>query len=331
MKAATYQRYGAPDVVHITEVAKPAPKDNEILIRVRATTVNSGDWRARSLQMPRGFGVFSRLVFGLTGPRQPILGTELAGVVEAVGKDVTRFKVGDAVFAFPGFKMGSHAEYKTLPEDGPVALKPANITFEQAAALSFGGSTALEFLKKARIAAGDRVLVNGASGAVGSAMVQIAKHFGADVTGVTSTANVELVRSIGADAVIDYTRDDFTKNGETYDIIIDTAGTAPFSRSKGSLKEGGRLMVVLGGLGGLLAAPLAGLGSSKRVIAGPAAEPPENLRILADLAAAGRFKPVIEKTFPFEKIVDAHRHVDTGRKRGSVVVVMPANDLTPAA
>jgi NADPH:quinone reductase-like Zn-dependent oxidoreductase len=332
VRAATYQRYGAPEVVHITEVAKPTPKDNEILVRVRATTVASGDWRARSLNMPKGFGFLGRLVFGLTRPRQPILGTELAGTVEAVGKDVTRFKVGEAVFAFPGSKMGGHAEYKTLPENGPVVLKPANLSFEQAAALSFGGSTALETLKRAKIAAGDRVLVNGASGSVGTALIQIAKHFGAHVTGVTSTGNMELVRSIGADAVVDYTREDFTKNGETYDIIVDTAGTAPFSRSKGSLKAGGRLLVVLGGLGALLGAPLAGVGTTKRVIAGPVAEPPANLRILADLAAAGRFMPVIDKTFPFDKIVEAHRHVDSGRKRGNVVVVLPVDDsVTPAA
>jgi NADPH:quinone reductase-like Zn-dependent oxidoreductase len=322
VKAATYQRYGPPDVVRITEIAKPVPKDNEVLIRVYATTVTSGDWRARSMKLPPGFGLMGRLVFGISKPRQPILGTEIAGVVEAVGKSVTRFKAGDAVFAFPGGKMGGHVEYKTLPEDGPVAHKPANLTFEEAAALSFGGSTALEMFKKAAIKPGERVLVVGASGGVGTASVQIAKHFGAHVTGVTSTGNVDLVRSIGADAVIDYTKEDFTKSGETWDIIVDTTGTAPFSRSEGSLKEGGRLVLVLGGIGDLLGAPFVAMRGSKRVIAGPVSEPPENLPILADLAAAGEFRPVIDRSFPFAEIVEAHRHVDSGRKRGNVVVVM---------
>jgi NADPH:quinone reductase-like Zn-dependent oxidoreductase len=322
VKAATYQRYGPPDVVQITEIAKPAPRDNEVLIRVHATTVTSGDWRARSMKLPPGFGLMGRLVFGISGPRQPILGTEIAGVVEAVGKNVTRFKAGDAVFAFPGGKMGGHVEYKTMPEDGPVALKPANLTFAEAAALSFGGSTALEMFKKAAIKPGERVLVVGASGGVGTASVQIAKHFGAHVTGVTSTGNVDLVRSIGADAVIDYTKADFTRSGETWDIIVDTTGTAPFSRSAGALKEGGRLVLVLGGIGDLLGAPFVAMRGSKRVIAGPVSEPPENLAILADLAAAGKFRPVIDRSFPFAEIVEAHRHVDSGRKRGNVVVVM---------
>ena len=322
MRAATYQRYGPPDVVQISEIAKPVPKNNEVLIRVYASTVTSADWRVRSLNMPAGFGFLGRLVLGLSKPRQPILGTEIAGVIEAVGKDVTKFKTGDEVFAFPGARMGSHVEYKTMPENGPIALKPANLTFEEAAALSFGGSTALEFFKKGKIKSGDRVLVNGASGGVGTAAVQIAKHFGAHVTGVTSTANLELARSIGANAVIDYTKEDFTKNGETWDIIVDTVGTAPFSRSEGSLKEGGRLLVVLGGLSDLLRAPLAAMKGSRRVIAGPVAEPPENLRLLADLAAAGQFRPVIDQSFPFDRIVEAHRLVDSGRKRGNVVVVM---------
>ena len=326
MKAATYQRYGPPDVVNITEMEKPTPKDNEVLIRVHASTVTSGDWRARSLEMPAGFGFLGRLVFGLSKPRQPILGTELAGVIEAVGKDVSKFKTGDEVFAFPGAKMGSHVEYKTMPENGPIALKPANLTFEEAAALSFGGSTAVEIFKKGKIKPGDRVLVVGASGGVGTAAVQIAKHFGAHVTGVTSTANLELARSIGANVVIDYTKEDFTKNGETWDIIVDTVGTAPFSRSEGSLKEGGRLLVVLGGLGDLLRAPLAAMRGSKRVIAGPVGEPPENLRLLAELAAAGEFTPVIDRRYPFAEIVDAHRHVDTGRKRGNVVIVMQSSE-----
>ncbi len=235
MKAAVYERYGPPDVVELKEVEKPTPKDNEVLIKIHATTVTSGDWRARSLVMPAGFGLMGRLVFGVTKPRQPILGTELAGEIEAVGKDVSRFKVGDQVFAFSGAGMGCHAEYKCMPEDGAVALKPPNLTYDEAAAISFGGTTALDFFRRGRLQGGERVLVNGASGGVGTAAVQLARHFGADVTGVCSTANLELVRSLGATQVIDYTREDFTRNGETYDVIVDTVGTAPFSRSKNSL------------------------------------------------------------------------------------------------
>lgn len=322
MKAFVYERYGPPDVVELRDVAKPVPKDDEVLIKVRATTVSSGDWRARSLNMPAGFRLISRLVFGISKPRQPILGTELAGVVESTGKGVTKFNAGDEVFAFSGAGMGAHAEYKTMPEDGEVALKPANLSFDEAAALSFGGTTALVFLRRAKIQRGEKVLVNGASGAVGTAVVQLAKHFGADVTGVCSTANLELVTSIGADKVIDYTREDFTKNGETYDIIVDTAGTAPFSRCRGSLKEGGRLLKVLGSLPDLLRAPWPSLTSSKKVIAGPVSGSAADLRFLAELAEAGEYKPVIDRRYPFEQMVEAHRYVDTGRKRGSVVVTL---------
>lgn len=217
------------------------PRDNEVLIKTYATTVTSGDWRARSLNVPVGFGLIARLFFGVSKPRQPVLGTEPAGEIESIGKDVSKFKVGDQVFAFGGAGMGCHAEYKCMPEDGTVALKPTNLTYEEAAALSFGGTTALDFFRRGRLQSGERVLVNGASGGVGTAAVQLAKHFGAHVTGVCSTANVELVRSLGAIHVIDYTKEDFTDSGGTYDIIVDTVGTAPFSRSKDSLKEGGRL------------------------------------------------------------------------------------------
>ncbi len=244
MKAIVYSKYGPPNVVTLAEVQKPTPKDNEVLIRIRATTVTTGDWRARSLSMPAGFGLLGRLVFGVFGPRKPILGTELAGEVEAVGSAVTRFKVGDQVFAFTGASYGCHAEYRTMPEDGLIALKPAKLSFEEAATLSFGGTTALSNLRKAGIKAGDSVLVVGASGGVGTAAVQLAKHFGARVTGVCSTANRELVGSIGADKVIDYTVEDFSKGDETYDIIVDTTGTAPFSRCDNGLKPGGRLVVI---------------------------------------------------------------------------------------
>jgi NADPH:quinone reductase-like Zn-dependent oxidoreductase len=322
MRAAVYTRYGPPEVVELKDVPKPVPKDNEVLIKVHATTITSGDWRAGSLNVPTGFGLISRLFFGISRPRRPILGTELSGTVESVGKDVRRFKVGDQVFAFSGVAMGCHAEYRCMPESGAVALKPANLSFEEAAAISFGGTTALDFLRRARIHQGDKVLINGASGAVGTAAIQLAKHFGVEVTGVCSTGNLELVTSIGADKVIDYTHEDFTQNGETYDIIMDTAGTAGFSRSKRSLKEGGRLLLVLGTLPDMLQSAWASMRSSTRIIAGPASERPEDLQFLAALAESGELKPIIDRRYPFERIAEAHRYVDTGHKRGNVVVTL---------
>lgn len=322
MKAIMYERYGSPDVLEMREVEKPTPKDNEILIKIHATTVTTGDWRARSLNVPAGFGLLSRLFFGISKPRQPVLGTELAGEIESVGKDVTGFKAGDQIFAFTGAGMGCHAEYTCMPEDGEVALKPLNLSYAEAAALSFGGTTALNFFRRGKLQSGERVLVNGASGGVGTAAVQLAKHFGAEVTGVCSGANVELVRSLGAVHVIDYTKEDFTRNGKRYDVIVDTAGTAPFSRSKHSLKEGGRLLLVLGRLPDLLGIPWVLLTSSKKIIAGPASVSGDDLRFLAELAQAGKFKPVIDRSYPFEQIAEAHRYVDTGRKRGNVVIIV---------
>lgn len=322
MKAAVYERYGPPDVLQLKEVDKPTPKDNEVLIRTHATTVTSGDWRVRSLDVPAGFGLISRLVFGVSKPRQPILGTELSGDVESIGKDVSRFKVGDQVFAFTGASMGCHAEYRCVPEDGAVALKPPNLSYDEAAAMSFGGTAALDFFRRGKLKNGESVLVNGASGGVGTAAVQLARHFGAEVTGVCGTANVELVRSLGAAHVIDYTEEDFTENGETYDVIVDTVGTAPFSRSGRSLRDGGRLLLVLGGLPDMLQIPWVSMTSSKKIIAGPAAERAEDVRFLAELARAGEFRPVIDRRYPFEQIVEAHRYVDTGRKKGNVVITM---------
>jgi len=323
MKAAVYERYGPPDVVEVKEVAKPTIKDDEVLIKIRATTVSSGDWRVRSLNMPFGFGLLARPVLGFFGPRQPILGSELAGDIEAVGKKITKFKIGDAVVAFPGASLGCHAEYRAMPEDGAVALKPTNLSYEQAAALSFGGTTALDFLRtKGRIQPAEKVLVLGASGTVGGAAVQLAKHFGAQVTGVCSTANLGLVTSLGADKVIDYTKEDFTKNGETYDIILVAAGTASFSRCKDSLNDNGRLLMVLAGLPEIAQIPWAALTGGKRVFAGPAAESVQDFLAIKELAEAGAFKPVIDRSYPLEQIVEAHAYVDTGHKKGSVVITV---------
>ena len=285
MKAAIYRRYGSPDVIELADVPMPVPKDHEVLIRVYATTVTSGDWRVRSLELPRGFGWMGRMIFGFSTPRQPILGTELSGVIESVGSAVAMFKPGDAVFAFTGASMGCHAEYKCLSQTAAIAHKPANLSFAEAAALSFGGTTALDFFRRGQLKSGERVLINGASGGVGSAAVQLAKHFGAHITAVCSGSNRDLVTSLGADEVIDYNQVDFTKNGQAYDLIMDTVGTAPYARCKGSLTEGGRLLLVLGDLAALLHAPWIGMTTKHRVVAGPAPERAEDLRELATLAS----------------------------------------------
>ena len=326
MKAAVYEKYGPPEVVHFKEVETPTPGNGEILIKVHATTVTSADWRVRSLTVPTGFKLMMRLVFGVSKPKQPILGSELAGVVVSVGKDATQFKVGDPVFAFSDASMGCHAEYKCMAEHGLIALKPANLTFEEAAALSFGGTTALSFFKRGKLQHGEKVLINGASGGVGTAAVQLAKHFGAEVTGVCSTANMDLVRSLGAVHVIDYTKEDFTQNGKKYDVIVDTVGTAPFSRSNVSLTDRGRLLMVLAGLPDMLRIPWVQMTSNKKCVAGPVTTRTEDLRMLAQLAAQGKFKPVIDRCYPFDKIVEAHRYVDTGRKKGNVVLSLQQGD-----
>jgi NADPH:quinone reductase-like Zn-dependent oxidoreductase len=322
MKAIVCERYGSPEVLKWKEIDKPTPMDNEVLIKIYATTVTSGDWRVRSLSVPTGFKFIMRLVLGFSRPRQAVLGSELAGVIESVGKKVSKFKIGDSVFAYSDFTMGCHAEYKCMPENGAIALKPDNLSYDEAAALSFGGMTALNFLNRAKLQRGEKVLINGASGAVGTAAVQLARHLGADVTGVCSTANVELVRSLGASHVIDYTKEDFTKNGIGYDIIVDTVGAAPYSRCKASLQEGGRLLMILAGLPAMLQIPWVSMTSSKKMIAGPAVTRVEDLISLARLAESGAFKPVIDRRYPFDQIVEAHRYVETGRKKGNVVITL---------
>jgi NADPH:quinone reductase-like Zn-dependent oxidoreductase len=326
MKAAVYRKYGPPEVVRLEELPVPEPGDKEVLIKVHATTVSSADWRVRSLEVPSGFGPFMRPVFGLFAPRKKVLGTELAGEVVRVGRAVRRFKVGDRVFAFPGFDMGAHAEYRVMPEEGRLAPVPEGMSFEEAAALSFGGSTALHFLRDlARVRAGERVLVVGASGAVGSAAVQLARSFGAEVTGVTSTANLEQVRALGAAHVIDYTRSRFVEQAARYDVIFDTVGELTLGACKHVLNDGGRLLLAAAGLPQILASTWTALWTrGKKVIVGNAAERPEHLRELKRLAEAGAYRPLIDRTYPFAQIVDAHAYVASGRKRGSVVVTMDA-------
>jgi NADPH:quinone reductase-like Zn-dependent oxidoreductase len=319
MKAIVYHRYGGPEVLHLAEVPRPEPKLNEVLIRVRATTVTAGDWRARGLKLPRGMRLMGRLFFGVFGPRKKILGTELSGDVVAVGRNVTKFKVGDAVFALTGANYGAYAEYVAVSQNAAIALKPVGISYEEAAALSFGGTTALDFFRRAGLKAGETVLINGASGGVGVAAVQLARHFGAPVTAVTSGGNATLVSSLGADRVIDYTQQDFRALGETWDVVMDTVGTVTVDNAHQTLKPGGRLLLVAGALAELFSGGRAKkLGFS--LVAGPSPERPEDLRTLAELAASGAYRAVIDRTYAPEEIVEAHRYVDTGRKRGSVVI-----------
>lgn len=323
MKAAVYTKYGPPELVQLKEVEKPTIKDNEVLIKIHATTVTSADWRARTLSMPPGFGPLARLMFGISGPRKPILGIELAGQIASVGKSVTKFKVNNQVFAMSGIDLGCHAEYKRMPEDGAIAFKPTNLSYEQAAVLSFGGTTALDYLRdRAKIQKGEKILINGASGAVGTAAVQLAKHFGAEVTGVCSTANLALVTSLGANQVIDYTKENFVKNGKTYDIILDTVGTVSFSHCQASLKKGGRLLLIAAGLPQMLLTPWVSMTSTKKIIVGPARERAEDLQFLAKLAEMGQFKPIIDRSYPFEQIANAHAYVESRHKRGNVAITL---------
>lgn len=321
MKAYVYRQYGGPEVLRLEDVPTPTPGPGEVLVKILATTVNSADWRVRSLEVPKGFRLMARLALGITRPRQPILGTELSGIVHAVGPGVTRFRPGDAVFAFPGVKLGSHAQYRVVAENGPIAPKPDNLSFEEAATLCFGGSTALHFLRRAGVKAGESLLVIGASGAVGTALVQIGRHMGLQVTGVASAPNHPLVASLGATRMIDYGRENPLAGPETYDVIADCVGDTRFVDCADRLKPGGRLIPIVGSAADMLSAMTLGRrADGKRVLAGPAEEKPEYVHELAKLAASGALKPVIDHVYDFSEMVEAHRRVDSHRKRGSVVV-----------
>lgn len=325
MKAYVCRREAGRDVLRLEDVEKPAPKDDELLVKVMATSVTAGDWRVRTGTLPKGFGPLGRLATRAMRARQPILGTELAGVVEAVGKDVTRFTPGQAVLAFPGAKMGGHAQFRAISEKAPVATKPPSLSFEEAASLPFGGTTALHFLRKTELKPAERALVVGASGGVGTMLVQLAKHAGAHVTGVTSTPNIELVASLGADEVIDYKKEDFTQRSESYDVIFDTVGM-PYARTKRALRAKGRLAAIAGGVPDMLAAAWAPLTSGRRIIVGAAEERAEDVRHLAELAGAGTLRAVIDRRYDFAQLPEAHDYVATGRKRGSVVVTVQHED-----
>jgi NADPH:quinone reductase-like Zn-dependent oxidoreductase len=323
MYAYIYTEYGSPDVLNYVELPTPTPKANEVLISVNATTVSAGDWRARSLTVPAGMGLIARLVFGFNRPRKPVLGTEISGVVESIGAHVTTFKVGDAVIGFPGAGFGGHAEYIVMPADGKVVRKPENLSFVEAAAIPFGATTAYDFLiHKGKLRAGERVLINGASGSVGSACVQIAKHIGADVTGICSASNADLVRDLGADRVIDYNIEDFVKDGILYDMVVDTVGTAPWARARHALVPNGHMLLIAGATSDMIFGGLKARLRGKRLIGGVSSESVDILRKVVDLAADGDFHPVIDRSFDFSQMIAAHAHVDTGHKKGNVVVTV---------
>jgi NADPH:quinone reductase-like Zn-dependent oxidoreductase len=309
--------------VTIQDAPKPSPLDDEVLIRVRATTVEIADARIRAMRVPDGLRTGARLALGWSKPKKQVLGMELAGEIEAAGKDVTRFKVGDAVVGSPGFSMGSHAEYICLKEDGGLTLKPESLSFEEAVSVLFGACTTLSFFEAGNVTAGQDILINGGSGGVGVTAVPYAKHIGARVTAVCSGANVDLVRSLGADEVVDYTKRDFTDTDKRYDVVMDNVGNASFSRVKNILKPEGVLLVVIFGSAWEMISNM----FNKRAISVSQKIEKELLsnktfaRIM-DLAEQGALKPTIDSTYPFEKIADAHARVDTGRKVGAVVVTL---------
>jgi NADPH:quinone reductase-like Zn-dependent oxidoreductase len=325
MKAIVCTEYGSPEVMQLKEVEKPTPRENEVLIRIYATTVSSGDLRIRKADP---FPV--RFFYGFIRPKKhTILGSELAGEIEAVGKNVKLFKERDQVFAGSGISLGANAQYICLPEEGAIAMKPTNMTYEEAAAVPFG-ITSLIFLRdKGNIQSGQNVLIYGASGALGTAAVQLAKFFGTEVTGVCSTANLELVKSLGADEIIDYTREDFTKSGKTYDIVFDTIGKSPFSGCLRSLKQNGiYLRAVHMDMSSILQGLWASMTSSKKVIGGIAIECKEDLIFLKELIEAGKMKSVIDRRYPLEQTAEAHRYVEQGHKKGSVVITLEQNSKT---
>ena len=319
MKAVVFEKYGGPEVLQIRDVEKPTPKENEVLIKIQATSVCAADWRMR-----KASPFLVRLMMGLRRPTKiNILGFDLAGEIEAVGANVTKFKVGDQVFGGAGFNFGAYAEYICISEDSTLTTKPENMTFAEAATVPVGGDTAIYFMKhQGNIQPGQKVLIYGASSSVGTFSIQVAKHFGAEVTAVCSAANHDLVKSLGADKVIDYKTEDFTKSGETYDVVFDAVGKLSVSNSMKTLKEEGIFLDSVGMLRRSIRGKFATIRSSKKVMGGSALELIEDLVYLRELIEAGKLKAVIDRTYPLEEIVEAHRYVDTGRKKGNVAITL---------
>jgi NADPH:quinone reductase-like Zn-dependent oxidoreductase len=332
MKAIVWTKYGPPDVLQLKEVEKPAPKDNEVLIRVRATTVTAGDSEMRRLKFPFLFRLSLRIYNGLGKPKKiTILGQELAGEIESVGKDVKLFKKGDQVFGTTGFGFGAYAEYKCLPEEpkmGVLAKKPVNMTYEEAAAVPIGGLEALHFLRKGNVKSGQKVLIIGAGGSIGTFAVQLSRYFGAEVTGVDSAGKLDMLRSIGADHVIDYTQEDYTKTAETYDVIFDVMGKSSFSGCVRSLKQNGRYLLGNAGLSQMVRGRWTSIRSSKKVIIGAANQKTEDLLFLKELIEAGKIKSVIDRCYPLDQMTEAHRYVDEGHKKGNVVITVALSSKT---
>jgi NADPH:quinone reductase-like Zn-dependent oxidoreductase len=325
VKAVLHTQYGSPDLLRFQEVDKPAPKDNEVLIRVHATSVSTGDCNMRNFTfVTKSMLPMAKLMFGIGKPwKVRILGTELAGEVVRTGKDVTRFKMGDRVFGSTGMAAGGHAQYACLPEKGALAIKPDSLSWEEAVAIPFGANTALYYLRDlGKIQAGHKLLIIGASGSIGSAGVQLAKYFGATVTAVCSGANLELVKSLGADKVIDYTKEDFTKHAETYDLIFDVVGATTFDRCQNSLKLKGIFLACIMGLKDMLRALWTSITARKKMRGGVAINNLERMTFIAELAAAGKLKPVIDRSYPLEQIAEAFKHVERGHKKGNVVIAV---------
>ena len=329
MKAVICTKYGSPEVLKLKEVEKPAPEDNEVLIKIYATTVTAGDVRIRSFDVPVYAWIPFRIKLGFRKPKKPILGVEFAGKIESAGKNVTRFKAGDRVFgAPPWLSFGAYAEYICLSEEEILTKIPDNITYEEVSSVPFMGIGALFFLRKSNIQKGQKILIYGASGAVGTYAVQLAKYFGAEVTGVCSTNNVELVKSLGAERVIDYTKEDFTKSGDTYDIIFDTVGKSSFSGCIRSLKKDGVYLLANTGLLSMIRGLWITSTTSRKVIGETAASKIEDLTFLKKLIEDGEIKSVIDRSYPLEQIVDAHRYVDKGHKKRNVVITLEHNNKT---
>lgn len=322
MKAIIWTQYGEPDVLELREIEKPRPRDNEVLIRVHAATVTAGDCELRGFRFPFWLWLPIRLWLGISKPNKAILGQELAGEIEAVGKEVKSFRAGDPVFAATGFSLGAYAEYTCLPEDAVIATKPSNMTYEEAAAVPVAGLEALHFLRKAQIQPGQSVLICGAGGSIGTFAVQIAQSYGAEVTGVDSTKKLDRLRSLGVVRAIDYTREDFTQSGETYDVIFDVMGNASFSGCIRSLKPGGRYLLGNAGLSQMVRGRWTSLTSRKKVIMGSGNQATEDLLSLKALIEAGKIRTVIDRRYPLEQTAEAHRYVETGQKIGNVVIAV---------